>query len=95
MSTPKRDDLLLARIEPAISGQEYGPRFPDIELVLLATRHRGASLFPISAGPVFVPVARPLVHGVEKRDTPQHDEFQNIAWSEPYRTEEDAQKKLR
>jgi hypothetical protein len=44
ISTPERDDLLLARVEPPLPGEDYGNR--DIEPGLLATGQNGASLFP-------------------------------------------------
>jgi len=95
MPTPGRDDFLLARIDPPVIGQEYGLGSHNIDLVLLATRHKGASLFPITEWPVFVHVACPLINNVESRDNLQNEEFQNIAWAELYRTEDDARRKLR
>ena len=94
LATDNRDDLLLARIDPPLPGQKYGePR--DIDLVLLATRHEeGSSLFPVTAWPVYVHVARPLVSDAEHREKLQAHEFQSIAWAELYRTEEDARDKL-
>lgn len=90
MSSPHRDDLLLTRIDPPIHGEEYINC--DIDLVLLATRHNGASLFPITEWPVYVHVARVLVD-VEARTHLEENEFQSIAWAELYKTEEDAIKK--
>jgi hypothetical protein len=52
-----RDDALLARIDPPISG--WGQE--DITVVVLATRHVGRSLFPVSEWPLAVHVAKPLV----------------------------------
>jgi len=94
MSTPERDDLLLARIDPPLPGQEYGLGANYIDLVLLATRHKGTSLFPITEWPAFVHVARPLVNDVESRNSLLDSELQNIAWAELYRTEEDARLKV-
>jgi hypothetical protein len=60
--------------------------------VILATRHAGASLFPIRRWPVFVHVIRPLVP-VEGRDALHDDEMESIAWAEVYRTEDAARRK--
>jgi hypothetical protein len=95
MSTPRRDDLLLARISPPIVGQEYGLGTRDIDVVVMATRHKGVSLFPITEWPVYVHVARPLIDNIASCDDIQDDDFQNIAWAELYRTEGDAWRKLR
>ena len=79
----RRDNFLLARIDPPIPGREYsGVGDLDINLVLLATRHVGASLFPINAWPIYVHVACPLVPNPESRDTFLEGEFKSLAWAE-------------
>ena len=88
-----RDDLLLVRIDPPIIDQGYGSDAQSVNTVLLATRHEGASLFPVAQWPVFVHVLRPTIGNVEDRDSLQKGEFRNIAWAELYKTEEDARKK--
>ena len=90
MSGAGREDLSLARIDPPIIDAEYGSDAENIDIVLLATRHRGASLFPVAEWPVFVHVLRPMIKNVEHRDNLQTSEVRNIAWAEPYKTEEDA-----
>lgn len=42
---------------------------------IVATRHRGSSLFPINEWPTFVHVARPLVEHPELRDHLNSDEL--------------------
>ena len=87
----RRDDFLLVRIDPPIPGREYsGVGDFDINLVLLATRHVGASLFPINEWPIYVHVACPLVPNPESRDTFLDGGFTSLAWAELYRTELDA-----
>ena len=93
LSTDSRDDLLLVRVDPPLLGQNYGLGSRDVEMVLIATRHRGSSLFPISEWPIFVHVARPLVERPELKDHLRPDEFEAIAWAELYRTESDARSK--
>lgn len=87
-----RRDLLLIRIEPPLIGQKYDLGV-DLDTVVVATRHREASLFPIQQWPVYVHVARPLVDHPELRDTLLPEELASIAWAELYRTEEDARAK--
>src|SRR5262249_20763813 len=85
--------LLLVRVEPPLVGQRYGLGGRDIDTLLVATRHKGASLFPINQWPVYVHVARLLIENPEQRDQIHDNEFESIAWAELYRTEEDAQAK--
>jgi len=91
MSIPKRNDVLLARVDPPISNRARGGNYSNIDLVLLVTRHKGTSLFPVSEWPLSVYVVRPLVN-VEDRDSLSPDEFENIAWAALYRTEQDAKR---
>src|SRR5437016_4412381 len=93
LRTDKRDDLLLVKIEPPLPGQKYGLGSHDVYLILVATRHQGAVLFPVNEWPVFVHVARPLIANPELREELREDEFESIAWAELYRTEQDARVK--
>lgn len=83
-------DLLLMRIDPPLVGQKYGLGGHDLDFVLITPRHQGDSLFPINEWPLYVHVARPLVHDPENRDALRSDEMELIAWAELYRTEEEA-----
>jgi hypothetical protein len=56
-----RDDLLLVKVEPPIIGQPYGLGGRDIDTLLVATRHKGDSLFPIKEWPV-VRACRSFAH---------------------------------
>ena len=85
-----RDDLLLVNIEPPLIGQLYGLGDRDIDTLLLATRHKGESLFPIDKWPVFVYVARLFIDNPQQRDQVHDNEFELIAWAELYRTKADA-----
>lgn len=93
LETPKRNDLLLVKIDPPLIGQKYGIGGRDIDEVIVATRHQGDSLFPVKQWPVFVHVARSLVENPQDRDRLNEDEFESIAWAELYRSEEDARLK--
>jgi hypothetical protein len=88
-----RDDLLLVKVEPPLIGQLYGLGGRDIDTLLVATRHKGDSLFPISKWPVSVHVARLLIENPERREQIHDNEFESVAWAELYRTKEDARVK--
>ena len=93
LATTKRRDLLLIRIAPPLPGRTYGLE-NDIDLVLVATRHQGSSLFPIKSWPVYVHVARFLIDDPESCDKLQDSDFKSIAWGELYLTEEHARLKV-
>ncbi len=93
LSTPDRDDLLLIRIDPPLIGQKYGLGGRDIDRVIVASRHKGHTLFPITEWPVYVHVVRLLVDLPENRSELQANEFESIAWAELYKTEGDARSK--
>ena len=85
----ERDDLLLTRVDPPAPiwfGRAH------VTLVLLATKHVGFSLFPITKWPTLVYVARPLVPDPESRDRFLKNVYNLIAWAELYRTEQDARR---
>ena len=88
-----RDDLLLVKVDPPLVGQLYGLGERDIDTLLVATRHKGDSLFPIKEWPVFVHVARLLVDHPEEREQIDDNEFESIAWAELYPTEAAARAK--
>jgi hypothetical protein len=88
-----RDDLLLVKVEPPLTGQVYGLGGRDIDTLLIATRHKGDSLFSIRTWPVFVHVARLLIEDPERREQIHDNEFESIAWAELYRTKDDARVK--
>ncbi|GAO37568.1 hypothetical protein SCT_3001 [Sulfuricella sp. T08] len=87
LRSDSRDDLLLIRIDPPLIGQLYGLGGREIDNVLVATRHKGDSLFPIKGWPVLVHVARLLIDNPDERDQVHDNEFESIAWAELYETE--------
>jgi hypothetical protein len=90
LRSKNRDDLMMIKIDPPVIGQKYGLGGKDIDIVFIATRHQGDSLFPIKKWPVFVHVARFLINNPEERDVIDDNEFESIAWAEIYKTESDA-----
>lgn len=91
--TTARDDLLLVKIDPPLIGQKYGLGGRDIDVVVVAPRHQGASLFPVSEWPVYVHVARLLVEPPAPSQTLRQEDLESIAWAELYKTEQDARAK--
>jgi len=85
-----RDDFVLARVDPPVP---VGLEHCDVDRILLATRHVGFSLFPISKWPPSVYVARTYCDNPESKDNFLRGEFRVFAWAELYRTEEDARTK--
>src|SRR5262245_11870520 len=77
-----RDDYQLIRLDPPIIAQTYGVGGIDIDKVIVATRHKGDSLFPINKWPVFVHVARVLPDHPAEREVIHNGEFEEIAWAE-------------
>lgn len=88
-----RDDLLLIEISPPLLGQKHGLGNCDLDMVVVATRHEGASLFPINEWPLYVHVARVLAEDVTERDSLTEEEFESIGWAELYPPEEAARAK--
>ena len=86
LAVTNRRDCLLISLEPPIVGQQYGLGDRDIACVVIAPRHAGSSLFPISTWPVFVHVARPLVADPELREVLDDGELEEIGWAEIYPT---------
>jgi hypothetical protein len=85
----KRDDFLLTRVDPP-APIEFGRR--HVDLVLLASKHVGFSLFPITNWPAAVYVFQPLVPDPESRDWFLKNEYYLTAWAELYRTEQEARR---
>jgi hypothetical protein len=80
-----RDDYMLVRIDPPLSGQLYGLGDRDIDLVLLATRHAGKTLFPVTEWPAFVYIIRIVDDSVLKTKAFSADQVQMIRWGILYK----------
>jgi hypothetical protein len=93
LTTQNRDDFLLIRIDPPLVGQKYGLGGNDIDHVIVATRHKGDTLFPITKWPMYVHVARLLIDLPEEVSELKTADYESIAWAELYKTENDARNK--
>jgi hypothetical protein len=82
------DGYMLCDINPSILGQSYGLGNQDINQIVIASRHKGFSLFPISEWPCYVHVAR-LLNNLEATMYLQDSDIQLIAWGELFKRKED------
>jgi hypothetical protein len=85
-----RDDHMLIDIEPALDGQRFGLGSADITSLIISSRHRGQTLFPISEWPSFVYVARILDDTVLSSRTFSRGQVELIAWGMLFPTREEA-----
>lgn len=76
-----RDDYLLVDIEPPMIGQKYGLGGEDITQLILATRHQGVTLFPVTEWPAHVFVCRILDEGLLEQEVFEAHQIQMIAWA--------------
>lgn len=87
--------IVLCYIDPPIIGQPYGLGGKDIEFVLLASRHEGFSISPVTQWPGYVHVAR--IKGSPPYDEAEYqkDQVEEIGWGEIYSSSEEAEKSVR
>ncbi|GIK10540.1 MAG: hypothetical protein HND45_04900 [Chloroflexi bacterium] len=90
LKSNSRDDLLLVRITPPLNGSDYQFPVSKIEKVVVATRFKNESLFPIKRWPVFVYVVAVLVDNLEQIKMLSTDQMRIIAWAELYNSLENA-----
>lgn len=81
-----RDDYLLVDIEPPILGQRYGLGSADITHLILATRHKGVTLFPVTEWPAHVYVFRLLDQALLKQTSFEAHQVEMIAWGIVFRS---------
>jgi hypothetical protein len=81
-----RDDYLLVDIAPNIPGQKYGLGDKDITELILATRHQGVTLFPVTEWPAHVYAFRILDRTFLKQAVFEAHQVEMIAWGIIYRS---------
>ncbi|HEV2452993.1 MAG TPA: hypothetical protein VGY98_01950 [Verrucomicrobiae bacterium] len=89
----KRDDYLLIRIDPPIHAQNSGLATSEIDEVIIATRFKEDTLFPVSQWPLSVHVARLVTPMPEGSEILHDGQLKEIAWAELYPSEERARLK--
>lgn len=93
LKNESRDNLLLIKIDPPIVGQQYGLGSKDIDEIIIATRFKNESLFPIQKWPIHVYVLRPLINISSDTKEIKNENMKLIAWAELYPDEVSARKK--
>lgn len=93
MAFDSGNECALVKLEPAVIVQTWA-LVPDEEYFVIAGRHQGFDLFPITTFPCFVHIARILNRDILSKDTISVSELQNIAWGELYRTAQDAKDRV-
>lgn len=84
------EDALVASIDPPVVGQDFG-RAEDIDVVLLAARHEGQTVDPVSEFPCFVHIAIAKDPATAALTTPVHaSDLNTSGWGELYRSADDA-----
>jgi len=81
----RRDDYLLVEVEPPIIGQPYGLGARTLQMII-SSRYRGFSLFPVSDWPCDVYVSRILDDRVVNTSVVEEDQIELMAWGRIYRT---------
>ena len=76
-----RDDYLLVKADPPISKSG--------DFVLLATKHPGTTLFPVSGWPMYVYVAEATAHIIEQRSVGE-ERVAILNWANLWPTMEEA-----
>lgn len=79
----------LVKLDPPVLGQPWGVP-GDLDFFIIATRHKGAELFPISEFPCFVHIARLLKDEAMQKSVIVASDLETVAWGELYRTYSDA-----
>lgn len=90
LSDLQRDDYMLVAIDPPLLGQEFGLGDKDITLLIVSTRHKGQTLFPISEFPSYVYVARMLSDGIVDSKRFTADQVEYIAKATLYQSFDEA-----
>ena len=86
-----RKDLMLVHIDPPFIGQQFGLGSRDLELIILAPRLEGYSLFPISTWPCPVHCIRIVTGTPDEKGFISQKSRQVIDWASLWPTEKEAQ----
>ncbi len=85
-----RDDYMLIEIKPPLAGQGFGLGDNDIVNIIISTKHKGFSLFPITEWPSHVYVARIIDDAALQTPTFTAKQVELIAWGYLGRTYDEA-----
>lgn len=88
MTDSLRDDYMLVRVEPSFRDEQIG--HVEVDRLILSTRLKPHSLYPIKEWPAHVYVARVIEPTILKRLEFTKTDVELIAWGTLFRTLEDA-----
>ena len=74
-----RDDYMLVDIDPPLPGQRFGLGGADVTSLVISSRHRGQTLYPVSEWPSHVYVAR-IVDNTVPASALSKGQVELIAW---------------
>ena len=81
---------MLVDIEPPMLGQRFGLGASDITSLILSSRHRGQTLYPISEWPSYVYVARILNNQVPSSSVLSQEQVELVAWGAIFKSLQEA-----
>lgn len=81
-----RDDYMLVDIEPPLPGQRLGLGGYDVTSLVLSSRHRGQTLYPVSEWPTYVYVAHVLDNEIPSSGMLSKGQLKLIAWGAIFRS---------
>jgi len=91
----QRDDYMLIEIDPPLIGRQFGLGDKDLSLLILSTRHKGFTLYPITEWPSHVYVTRILDESILETQSFNPNQVELIAWARIYPTIEDANRHVK
>ena len=86
-----RDDYMLIEVDPPVIGQTYGLGGEDITDLIIVTRWKGYTLFPVTEWGCSVYVIRILDETIMETLSFAAEQIKMIAWANIYRTREEAE----
>ncbi len=81
-----RDDYMLVDIEPPLPGQRFGLGRSDVTSLVISSRHRGQTLYPISEWPSHVYVARVVDNKSPPASALSKGQLELIAWGAVFKS---------
>lgn len=85
-----RDDYMVVKVHPTIIGQQFGLGGTDVETVILSSRLRGSTLFPVTEWPCDVYISRVLDPRIFGGSEFAADQVQLIGWGRIFQSRQDA-----
>jgi hypothetical protein len=75
-----RNDYMLVDIDPPLPGQRFGLGGSDVTSLVVSSRHRGQTLYPVSEWPSHVYVARLVDNKIPSESALSKGQVELIAW---------------